>query len=459
MKRFSLLVLLCSVLITWLPVAAQEVPTATPTATLTPTATPTATLTPTATPTATPEGMDPYEPNDTPEQAVLVGVGTQIRATLHVGDVDWWMFMLKAGRDYRIDVIVRPGGDPRAALYTTAVEYVMSNDDCAPGDLSACLFYTAPADAFYLLEVTSQVPGLFAEYTLVVTELPPAPTSTPYPTPTPNDPFEPNNTFDEAAEISVGQRVNANLPPGDNDFFRLPVKPGLLYQCETTNLQGGVDTNIIVYDQHRHGIGGNDDRAPGDPSSLLQWWSDYQGWVYVLVGPVSGSGSYTLICQVIPPTPTPPPPPPTAPPAPDLPGGSFATATPTPTSTPIFIPTPTSVPGLAAGSNFPGTEPVPALPELPPISVVVYYDANNNNAPEPTEGIVDAVVMLQDATTNKPLTWARTDHTGYVQLLPPAESSDTLRVSIPYLGFSRAVRPGQAVAVQIKSQRSPALIP
>lgn len=451
MKKKILLCWICLILVMASSVVAQEV-------------TPTPQLTPTPTP--TPTGMDRYEPNDTSDRAILIGVGMDINATLHIGDVDWWAFMLKAGRTYRISVNTRPGGDPRAALYSSAFALVAANDDCAPGDLSPCMYYTPPVEDYYFLEITSQVTGLFAEYTLRITEVLPTPTPTPIqvtpqPTPTPNDPYEPNYNFDLAAEIGIGQVVRANLPPGDNDFFKLPVKAGLAYQCETSNLQGSLDTNVIIYDQNRQGIGGNDDRALGNPASLVQWWSHYQGWVYVLVGPVSGSGTYTLICTALAPTPTPQPTVPVVA-APNLPNPNSA---PAPTPTRIYIPTPTPLPGVGVsgalgatnGTAWQNAASTPTA--LPPIRVVLYYDDNNNNAPETTEGIQAAVVILQDAATNRPLTWALTDQAGYAQLDVPAGSGYLLRVSIPYLGFSRSVSPGQQIPVQIKSQRAPALIP
>ena len=419
---------------------------------------------PAPTPTPTPYGYDIYEVNDTPEQAVLVGVGVALEATLHHGDVDWWQVYLKAGRSYRLEAVARPGGDPRLALYSATLVLLAENDDCAAGSYSPCLHYQPPADGFYYLEVRSQVAGLYAAYTLRISEALPTPTPsptptatpgavpTPQPTATPNDSYENNYSFETAAEITVGQTVNANLPVGDNDFFRLFGKPGVVYRCDVQP-QPGLDTNLIVYDANRNVIGGNDDRAPGDPASSFSWQSSYHGWVYLLIGPVAGQGAYTLRCEAVAPTPTLPPAPPALPGVPSLPIAAPATPT------PIWIPTPTATPGANWSAPLP--------PPQPPIKVVVYYDENYNNAAEPQEGIAGATVLLLDATTNRPLAWLATDANGYVQFDAPASiqlssgygGSSGLRISIPYLGFSRAVSAGQVIEVRVKAQTLPGLLP
>lgn len=430
----------------------------------------TSTFTPTSTP--TPQGADGYEPNDLPEQAKLVGVGVSVNATLHIGDVDWWQVYLKAGRTYRLEAIAKPGGDPRAALYSPTVALLAQNDDCGPGNYSSCIVYTVlgAADGYYYLEIASQVTGLFAEYTLrIIEELPtptptstptltppPAPTATAQPTATPyNDAYEPNYDFAHAAQIVAGQGVNASITPGDNDFYALYVKPGNTYRCDV-NPQGGLDTNLIVYDAGYAGIGGNDDMAPGNPGSSLTWYATYQGWVYLLIGPVAGSGSYTLLCTVLLPTATPTPTPPARP---ALSGGGGVEAT----QTPVLVPTPTwtvGAPGNPAGGTPAVWNPgIPTATSLPPIRVVVYYDENNNQAPDPAEGIRGATVILLDVSVNKPIAWAETDDSGFASFTPPAGAEYALRVSIPFLGFSKPTAAGQRVEVRIAAQRLPGLIP
>ncbi len=439
--------------------------TATPTPTATPTATPTttATLGPRNTPTCI--GADAYEPNDVPEQAQLVGAGTTLQATLHLGDVDWWQVYLKAGRNYRIEAQTKPGGDPRMVLYTATLAQLAQNDDCALGSYSPCIRIKPTEEGVYLVQITSQVAGLWADYTLqVVEELPtptptltpqptagptatPQPTGTPVPSPTPNDPFEPNQDFDHAAEIGLGQTVAANLPTGDRDFYRLYLKNRLLHRCEI-NPQGGLDPNLTLYDAGRNVLGGNDDRAPGQPGPLLNWLPGGAGWITLVVDPVTGSGSYTLLCTVLAPTPTTP----------------VTPLPPAPTPTRWLIPTATSLPGLENPAGLGGgdwAQPGATGTPLPPVKVVVYYDENDNNAADPAEGIQGATVLLLDASTNKPIAWQTTDETGYTAFEIPAGASAyaALRIAIPFLGFSRPVGPGQAVPVAIEPQRLPGLIP
>jgi hypothetical protein len=95
------------------------------------------------------------------------------------------------------------------------------------------------------------------------------------------------------------------------------------------------------------------------------------------------------------------------------------------------------------------------------VRVVVYYDKNDNGYPEPDEGIVGAVVLLLDVSTNKPVTFEQTDESGFAEItIPPSSAAfQTFRISVPFLGFSKPASPGKNIEVEIEAQRLPSLIP
>ncbi len=304
-----------------------------------------------------------------------------------------------------------------------------------------------------------------------------APTATPTPSPTPTgtatpppatplagaDRFEPNHDFDHAATIATGVTYdNLNFVPWggateDNDFYKIWVKPGLLYTCETLNLAPGLDTNIIIYDGNRNGLAGNDDVTPGDYRSWISYISTYEGWLYVLVGhggrfPYSEvqNSTYSLRCSVeVPGLPTPAP---TATPRPP-------TATPvpkdwTPTPETFTSPPPTATP-LAGGElsvrlistpTPPSPEATPA-PRFVPLDVLVYYDANNDRSPGAGEGVAGLRILAYDTLTGEQVAEGVTDDMGRLRFTAAVRGA--VRIVVPYLGIGRVIE-GEGASVYIR---------
>ena len=124
-----------------------------------------------------------------------------------------------------------------------------------------------------------------------VTASPPAPT----PLATSSaDRFEPNNDFEHATPIELDVKYdNLNFvesTPSENtwdgDYLKVQVKQGLHVTCHTFNLSHGTDTNLLLYDQNRNGLDGNDNvnLAAGDLSSSVIYSTTYDGWLYLLIG-------------------------------------------------------------------------------------------------------------------------------------------------------------------------------
>ncbi len=298
----------------------------------------------------------------------------------------------------------------------------------------------------------------------------PSPTKTVGPSPTPYagaanvDRFEPNNDFDHATTIGLNvvydnlNFVQWQYDPGtwDNDFFRVRVKPGMLVTCRTLNLKPGTDTNLILYDDSRNGINGNDDvnRAAGDLSSSVSYFVTYEGWLYALVGegfsrPLvdQANTGYSFECTIGTQS--------TATPAPT---SNIPTFTPTPTETPIPSPTLTPTPPYISVRPLPTATPLGLPTQQVPVSLLTYYDANGNNKYDPGEGIVGISARVIDLTTGMLLAQGVTDTTGRVSFTVGAPGA--VQLVVPYLNRSEIILPsGKAVTIRVSPSELPSAIP
>ncbi len=441
---------------------------------------------PTATsssPTATPVFVDLYEPNNTLGTAYGTSVGTKLcAATLWpAGDVDWYRFVLKKNRPYQIQTSdLSSGLDTILSVYNPSGNLIATNDDYQFGSLASRVTLTAGQDGYYYAKIQNKSTSDPANKTYCFQVIETQPTATPTGLPTRTrvpgaDLCEYNGDFDSACLTGAGTSLDLNFVPiwgegPDNDFFRLWVKPGLMYTCRTFDLSSVNDTNMILYDQNRNGIGGNDDREIGDFSSEVSYFATYTGWLYILVGPVAPPTyadsflyTYSLECteSVATPTPIPPPTfapstgpvvrPPTATPTSDATAvvtvtvpvaiATVPTVTPTPTPNVIIQPLPTSTPAVGGGRsvNF---------------DLTVYYDANRNFTPELTEGVEDVAVAVYDNTSNKLLAFGYTNEAGVVRF-SSLVASGAIRISIPYLQYNQVGTGNSNVFIRV----APFLLP
>ncbi len=320
----------------------------------------------------------------------------------------------------------------------------------------------------------------------------PTPTATSTPTPTPTrtstptgspttvatpipgaDRFEPNFDFDRAGLIALNVKyTNLSFAPWagadpysrDDDWFKAWVKPGLLVTCETLDLAPGVDTNLILFDNNRNGIGGNDDRnrADGDFSSRVSYYVTYEGYLYLDIGQPfapdpSQAAAFTYSVQCMTgtgPTSTPTN---TRQPVTPLPTVPTNTPTPRPTETATWTLTPT--PPFVQVRQLPTATPLGQSPRvLVPISLQVYYDLNDNRAPDPGEGVVGVSARVIDVSTGQELEHGFTDEFGFASLTVSA--SGVVRLVVPYLNYSVVVQPsGSSVTLRIAPHDLPRTIP
>ena len=460
---------------------------------------------PTATPTPSGLGPDAYEPNDTIQEAAVVNGSRTTPSFISVGSridslsfypytsrdtdtADWFEFYGRDGSLYQITTLnVQPGVETVLAVYkpvtdtTNPILYLASaysgssnpNNRYTTGARGSQVLFQVPSggSGMYWIKVTNTDPSprvAGQTYSLQVQEIVQA-TSTPGtataipPTPTPYpgtyDKFEYNGDFDHAALIAPnvtydGLNFVPFQPPTqdtyDNDFYRLPVKQGIYYTCQTLNLAPGVDTNIIVYNGDRVGLGGDDDispeeRAKGNFASRFSWLASYTGNAYLLIGNVNppkaneaGGYTYSLRCDIgLPSTATP-----SGTLTPNPSNATFVPATPLPpepTMTPY--PTPRSAQNLPVRpvSGVAGT-PTPqatSTARTVTLNVQIFNDQNNNDLLDPGEGIAGVSVHLTDEQSGTPLAQSQTDADGRVNF--SVVNPGPVRVSVPLFGYSLLV--------------------
>ena len=420
--------------------------------------------TPTATNTPTP-GKDDYEDNNDMSSAYKLPIAASASATdanfFPLPDEDWYAFYVKDGRTYRATTNNLIGVDTYLEVFHRNGSRVAKNNDGGGGFASEVEWEASYSDDYYYIRVTNLGPDSETDdtYDLTVAETTEA-TSTPKPTsagPTPipgADQFEPNWDFDHAATIATDVTYQANFIPSaggweDNDFYKIWIKPGLHFTCETSELAPGVDTNLIVYDGNQNAIGGNDDVELGDYNSRLSYFSTYEGWLYVLIGhggrlPASEleDSNYKFRCDM------------------DVPGQATATPTPqatTPAGTPPPGP-PTATPSPPEALTVRAlTTPTPVAATTPaprfiPVSLLVYYDAKDDNLPGAGEGIAGISAQAYDVATNQLLAQGFTDEQGNLEFTVSAQGP--VRVSVPFFGFSQLVA-GEGASIYLRVPPQP----
>ncbi len=123
------------------------------------------------------------------------------------------------------------------------------------------------------------------------------------------DAQEPNGTDGTAAPIATdGSLVHNtffNDPEGDGsggrvrdtDWFSFSAATDVTYRIETLNLWSGADTTMTLFDDQLNTLASNDNRAAGDPSSLIEWTATATATLFIrITQPLDGTlyGSYDV---------------------------------------------------------------------------------------------------------------------------------------------------------------------
>jgi len=204
-------------------------------------------------------------------------------------------------------------------------------------------------------------------------------------------------------------------------------------------------------------IGGNDDREPGDYNSYFSYYATYEGWLYLLLGTGDRtpsnvhSSNYTLLCGMhVPGQTSTPGPKDGSTPAP-TPGAQ--TATPAPPGSPAATPTPAEVMVRPLTTPTPVPDTTPA-PRFIPISLLVYYDANDDHQPGAGEGIAGVSAQAYEAAINQLLAQGFTDEQGNLEFTVAAQGP--VRISVPFFGFSQLVAgEGASIYLRVPPQTLP----
>ncbi len=415
----------------------------------------------TPTPTPSPANADAYEPNNGSSQAYTLPVQTSVtlNLTFHTSsDKDWFKVWGKNGKWYQATTSDLSGVDTYMEIHNQNNGVVETDDDGAGGYASQAA-WQASYDGYYYVYIRNKVNDT-GSYKLTVEEssAPPAgPTSTPSNPASGADSCEDNSDFEYACVIATNDTQTFNFYPPyggtDNDFFKLWVKPGFIYDCRASVQDPGIDPNMIVFTgpSWDEAIGGNDDVEIGNPDSFFSYYATYEGWLYVLVGtgdrtPSNVSESdYELNCEM------------------KVPGQPTATSTPGPTNTPRPGATATPTEAAAGLTVRPLTTPTPVpattpSPRFVPISLLVYYDGNDDRQPGAGEGIAGVSVQVYEAATSQLLTQDFTDELGNLDFTVSAQGP--VRVSVPFFGFSQLVAgEGASIYLRIPSQSLPGETP
>ncbi len=463
-------VVLCAIFITTGAIQAQQGgPNPTPIViALTPSGTPAAP--PTAVPGPTDDGAlspDRFESNNDPNTATTIGWQSETELTLVGDDVDYFTGYLKAGQMVDFSTIVYDGLDTWLKLYWQG-QLTAENDDRSPTDVGSTVTYIAPADGWYvaLVEKATVYDGRYdlttalVEPTATATSSPPPtamptltplPTTTPMPTPTPviqPDAAEPNDTPETARPVTPGLRGSYTVGAGDDDYFTFLAKPGHRYACETVTDQ--VDTLLTVTGVNASGtatiIGVNDDRNLGRVDSFLTWTAVAEQPVIINVTARGGSfGQYQFVCQTVM---LPPRPPMSVGVTPSSGGSLTVTTNITPTGR------------LSLTMRYIGRVQPQTTPPATRVRLLVYYDANNDRAPGPGEGIANVSVLAVDAQGQR---LARLFSNAQGEAIFNLTDVAVARVIVPFVpGWSAGVRVGETnndIVLGLPAVRLPVFLP
>jgi len=434
--------------------------------------------------------VDAYEPNDVIGQSFTTAADANKLCSISLwprGDIDYFRFNGKVGSAYDIKTSALTAGlDTFMTVYDPQGNVIGQNDDAGVGDRRSEVSIMANVDGFYYARIVNNDPSdpINKTYCFEVDEVTP-PTPTPTQTPMPGaDACEFNSTLETACLIGVGQTLSLSFVPvygssQDTDYFRLWMKPGIQYTCETSNLSAVADTNMIFLDNNGNDFIpnlGNDDKEPGNLGSKLTYRSTYTGWLHILIGPVnpppyeeSYLHTYDLQCASTAATPTPTPtatrvyvPPPSGGPTAPTPT-PFTFPTPLPTATPIdlsqFTTQQPQQPPVVQFSPLATATPATVAQTESTIDLTVYYDINEDFVPNDNEGIQDVAVALFDSATGQLIQFGTTNDMGAIRF-ESISTSAPVQIVVPYLNYSQVVVSGNTnTLLRVAPQPLPAAIP
>ncbi|MDR1256604.1 MAG: PPC domain-containing protein [Spirochaetaceae bacterium] len=174
--------------------------------------------------------------------------GPWITRNLSAGHTEDW-FRITASSTALL--VMETGGDldTYIELYDPAMNLLMENDD-SNGDHNAKVIYYSERNQTCLVKVRgyhSDITGSYQFHVAIDT-----------------DRYEPNNSMNAAAVISIGTPITANIsPPGDTDWYRVSIPSGGREFIAYTDIMGDLDPKLYLYDSRGTLLAEDDDTGSG----------------------------------------------------------------------------------------------------------------------------------------------------------------------------------------------------
>jgi hypothetical protein len=230
---------------------------------------------------------------------------------------DYFTFLAKAGHTYRITTDVHGGADTHMLLYDTADNEIAYDDDGGSG--AGSHIEMDLDDGWYKILVLdrlgSTTPSTSQTYDILVEDVTAAAATATF-TPTPvstswdaceiNDNIDVNSPNGPCLLLMEIRKSNLNFIPysgqavPNNDYFKFQAKNGHTYRI-TTDVSGGADTEMWLYNPSNTEIAYDDDGGTGLGSEIQATLGD--GFYRVLVRDRLGSGqpgssqTYSIIVE------------------------------------------------------------------------------------------------------------------------------------------------------------------
>lgn len=234
--------------------------------------------------------QDVDQPGDASTEARLT-VGATDGAISPAGDTDWYRLRVEEGQRYTIALDAVSDApenaiDPVLSVYSQAGEQIAYNDD-SNGTLNSQLSYNANAtgDVFVEARAFNQASTGGYRFTISAVAIPPD---------------DAGNDANTRATAATGRDINGALEyEGDEDWYRLSVRPGQRYRIalnSNANAEAPLgDPYLRLVDAEGMELAASDD-SEGSLNSLLNYTPQARGTVYVVASAYANAyqGGYTL---------------------------------------------------------------------------------------------------------------------------------------------------------------------
>jgi mannose-6-phosphate isomerase-like protein (cupin superfamily) len=222
---------------------------------------------------------DAYEEDDSMASAVLITIGSTGHQTHLHCDEDWVEFQSVPGATYYIETYNLIGGaDTVIELYNSGS--LLASDDNGGSGLGSLITWTNPSDYFNWVRIKEYNDDYQdgEGYTILVDCTAGCGCV--------DDGYEEDDTQGAAGYVLVDGPAQSHLHC-DEDWLYYWANPGASYQIETSNLTGGADTVLGLYDSGGTLIISDNDGGSG-LASLINWTNSAHPYLAVRITELNG---------------------------------------------------------------------------------------------------------------------------------------------------------------------------